>query len=147
MFSNNVQYQIKESFKVLLSNEEKILPKGMLTFVEKNLIITPLDADENVSKTNKLTNKLTNKFAGVTEVIMSLNELDDTDNLQNGRLSNVLLRHYLTSSKAFTNFEPVTPQYKKLRNREFTSLILRIKDQNNNSITNGLEMTIVFHII
>ena len=98
-----------------------------------------MDGSNNIVKTNK--------FAGVREVIISLDELDSNGNLENRRLSNVLLRHLMTSSEEFTNFEPVTPQYKKLRNREFMSLILRIKDQNNNSITDGPEMTVVLHII
>ena len=76
---------------------------------------------QNVSKMNKL--------AGVTEMVISLNELSNSDDLEDGKPSKVLLRHYLTSSEVFTNFEPVSPQYKKLKDAEFTSLTLRIKDQ------------------
>ena len=41
---------------------------------------------------------------------------------------------------------PHTPQYKKLKNGEFTSLTLRITDQNNNVITDGPQVTVVLHI-
>ena len=41
---------------------------------------------------------------------------------------------------------PLTPQYRKLKNGEFTSLNLRITDQNNNVITDGTQVTIVLHI-
>ena len=44
------------------------------------------------------------------------------------------------------HFEPQNPQYKKLKKGEFTSLNLRITDQNNNVITDGLQVTVVLHI-
>ena len=118
--------------------EGKFISSELSTFVGRNQAIAPLDAGENISKTSKL--------AGVMEVVISLDELDNADNLEDGKLSNVLLRHHMTSSKEFTNFEPVTPQYKKLKNREFTSLTLRMADQNDNSITDGPGMIIVLHI-
>ena len=90
-----------------------------------------LDADKNIIKTNKL--------AGIMEVVLSLDKLDNTDNLEDGRLSNVLHRYHVTGSEEFTSFEPVTPQYKKLKNGEFVSLTLRITDQNDKGITDGPE--------
>ena len=82
--------------------------------------------DDQVTKRNKL--------KGITEIILNLNELDNSDNLEDGRPSNALLTHHVTSNEDFTSFEPQTPQYKKLKNEEFTSLTLRITDQNNNVI-------------
>ena len=52
----------------------------------------------------------------------------------------------MTDDKDFTCFEPQTPQYRKLKNGEFTSLTLRIADQNNNVITDGPQVTVVLHI-
>ena len=52
----------------------------------------------------------------------------------------------MTDDKDFTRFEHQTPQYRKLKNGEFTSLTLRITDQNNNVITNGPQVTVVLHI-
>ena len=52
----------------------------------------------------------------------------------------------MTDDKDFTRFEPYIPQYKKLKNGEFTSLNLRITDQNNNIITDGPQVTVVLHI-
>ena len=46
----------------------------------------------------------------------------------------------------FTCFEPQSPQYKKLKNDAITSLTLKITDQNNDIITDGPEVTLVFHI-
>ena len=142
MFIDNIQYRIKESLRVPLSKDEKQLPEGVFKEKKLNLstgrkVITLLDLYDNITKTNKL--------AGVTEII-SLDELDNADNLEKRRLNNILLRYHVTADEAFTNSEPVAPQYKKLKNGELTSLTLRIKDQKNNSITDDPGMTIVPHI-
>ena len=50
------------------------------------------------------------------------------------------------SNEDFMRIEPKTPQYRKLKNGEFTSLNLRITDQNNNVITDGPQVTVVLHI-
>ena len=86
------------------------------------------------------------KLKEITEMILNLNELDNTDNLEDGRPSNSLLTYHVTSNEDFTHFEPKLPQYKKLKNEEFTSLTLRIMDQAGNVITDGLQVTVVLHI-
>ena len=96
------------------------------------------EVDDQVTKTNKL--------KGITEITLNLDELNNSDNLKDGRPSNELLIYHVTDDKDFTHFEPQTPQYRKLKNGEFTSLTLRITDQNNNVITDGLQVTIVLHI-
>ena len=83
---------------------------------------------------------------GIIEITLNLDELNNSDNLKNGRHSNELLTYYMNAHEDFTRFEPQTPQYKKLKNREFTSLNLRITDQNNNVITDGPQVTVVLHI-
>ena len=112
--------------------------RKLSTFVGRKVITTSLDTNENVVKTDK--------SVCVTEVVLSLDKLDNTDNLAEGNLSNVLLRHHVTANGEFTSFEPVATPYKKLKNREFPSLILRLTDQKDDSITDGLGMTIVLHI-
>ena len=57
-----------------------------------------------------------------------------------------LLTYYVTSNEDFTCFKPQNPQYKKLKKGEFTSLNLRITDQNNNITTDGPQVTVVLHI-
>ena len=68
-------------------------------------------------------------------------------NLKDGRSSNELLTYHMTDDKDFPCFEPPNPQYKKLKNGEFTSLTIRITDQNNNVITDGPQVTVVLHIL
>ena len=86
VFSNNVQYQVKKPLKLRLSNGEKMLPEGVFTdseliaFVGRYLLIIRMDGSENVIKTNKL--------AGITEIVISLNELN-SDILEDGKPSNV----------------------------------------------------------
>ena len=69
--------------------------------------------DDQVIKTNKL--------AGTTEMIFNLNELDNTDNLEDGKPSNILLTYHVTADEDFTHFEPNISQYKKLKNGELIS--------------------------
>ena len=83
---------------------------------------------------------------GITEITLNLDELDNNDNLKDGRPSNSLLTYYVIDDKDFTRFEPQNPQYKKLKNGEFTSLNLRMTDQNNNVITDDPQVTLVLHI-
>ena len=107
------------------------MPEGMVKLVH-------FEADDQVIKKNRL--------RGITEMVLNLNELNNSDNLEDGRPSNALLIYHVTDDKDFTRFKPHTPQYKKLKNREFTSLTLKIMDQNNNIITNGPRVTVVLHI-
>ena len=81
---------------------------------------TQFVSDDRVIKTNKL--------KGITEMILNLDEIDNTDNLEDGKPSNVLLTYHVTADGDFTCFEPHTPQYKKLKNGEFVSLTFRIMD-------------------
>ena len=87
--------------------------------------LNQFEVDDQVTKTNKL--------KGITEIALNLDELNDSDNLKDGRPINELLTYHVTSNEDFTHFEPQTPQYRKLKNGEFTSLYLKITDQNNNN--------------
>ena len=146
MLSNNVQYQILKLRSVMdpISNAKKMIPSG--TYAGRELISMPegivepnqFVVDDQVIKKNKL--------KGITEMIINLNELDNSNNLKDGRPSNELLTYHVTNDKDFTHLEPQTAQYRKLKNGEFTSLNLRITDQNNNVITDGPQVTVVLHI-
>ena len=97
-----------------------------------------MDDHDDVLRTNKLDNG--------TKLIISLNELNNSDNLEDGKPSNTLFTYYVTGPEYFTRFEPVTPQYKKLKNGTITSLTLKITDQAGNIITDGPGATVVLHI-
>ena len=79
-------------------------------------------------------------------MVINLDELNNSNNLEDGHPINTLFTYHMDAHKDFTHFEPHSPQCKKLNNGEFTSLNLRITDQNNNIITDGLQVTVVLHI-
>ena len=133
------------SIEVLLKTGKKIvLNKGVYTDKELNSLIgmelksQMLDFRNDVQRTNKLVNG--------TKITISLNELNNSDNLEDGKPSNTLFTYFVTSPEYFMRFEPKSPQYKKLKNDTITSLTLAITDQNNDIITDGPEITVVLHI-
>ena len=77
---------------------------------------------------------------------ISLNELNNSDNLEDGRPSNTLFTYYVTSPEDFMRFEPCNPHYMKLKYGKIVFLTLKITDQNNNIINNGPGITVVLHI-
>ena len=146
MLSDNVKYEILKLREVMdpISKTKKAIPSGtyagrqLLSIVEGIIELNRFEIDDQVTKTNKL--------KGITEMIINLDELNNSINLKDGRPSNKLLTYYVTDDKDFMRIEPQNPQYKKLKNGEFTSLNLRITDQNNNIITDGPQVTVVLHI-
>ena len=146
MLSNNVEYKILKVCSVMdpISDTKKIIPNGtyagrqLLSMLEGMIELNQFEADDKVTKKNKL--------KGITEITLNLDELNNSDNLKDGRPSNELLTYYMTDNKDFTHFEPDIPLYKALKNGEFTSLNLRITDQNNNVITDSPQVTVALDI-
>ena len=146
MLSDNIQYNILKLHSVMdpISDRKKIISTGtyasrqLLSMLEGIIELNPFEADDQVTKTNRL--------KGITEITLNLDELENSDNLKDGRPSNSLLTYYVTSNEDFMHFKPQNPQYKKHKNGEFTSLTLRITEQNNNVITDGPQVTVVLHI-
>ena len=146
MLNDNVKYQILKLRAVMdpISNTKKMIPSGtyagreLLSILEGIIELNQFEVDDQVIKMNKL--------KSITEMIINLNELNNSDDLKDGRPSNELLTYHVTDDEDFTRFEPQTPQYRTLKNREFTSRNLRITDQNNNIITDGPQVTVVLHI-
>ena len=146
MLSDDVKYKILKLCSVMdpISDTKKMIPNGtypgrqLLSMLEGMIELNQFEADNQAIKKNKL--------KGITEITLNLDELNNSDNLKDGKSSNKLLTYYVTDNQEFTRFEPDIPQYKALRNGEFTSLNLRITDQNNNVITDGLQVTVVLHI-
>ena len=101
-------------------------------------LISRMDERDDVLRTNKLEK--------VMKMVISLNELDNSDNLEDGLPSNTLFTYYVTDPEYSTHFEPATPQYKKLKNGTITSLTLKIMDQAGKVITDGPGTTVVLHI-
>ena len=124
--------------------KEIVLNKGVYTNKKLNSLIgmemksQMLDSRNDIQKTNKLING--------TKITISLNKLNNSDNLEDGKPSNTLFTYFVTSPENFTHFEPQSPQYKKLKNDTITSLTMTITDQTNDIITDGPEVIVVLHI-
>ena len=90
-----------------ISNAKKMILSGtyagreLLSIVEGLVALNQFVVDDQVIKKDK--------FKGITEMIINLNELDNSDNLMDGRPSNELLTYHVTDDKDFMHFEPQTP--------------------------------------
>ena len=90
--------------------------------------------------------KRMNKLEGISEVVFTLDELDNTNNLEDGKPSNALFTYHVTEYDDYTQFKPYALQYKKLKNGKLVSLALKVMHKKNNIITDGSATTVVFNI-
>ena len=108
MLSDNVKYEILKLCAVMdpISDTKKMIPSGtyagreLLSIVEGMVELNQFVVDDQVIKKNKL--------KGITEMIINLDELNNSDNLEDGHPSNSLLTYHVTDDKDFTRFEPQT---------------------------------------
>ena len=115
MLSDNVKYEILKLSSVMdpISDAKKAIPRGtyagrqLLSIVEGIVELNQFEVDDQVTKTNKL--------KGITEMIINLDELNNSANLKDRRPSNSLLTYYMTSNEDFTRFNPKTPSTKDLK--------------------------------
>ena len=107
MLSDNIQYKVLKLRSVMDSDSKKLIPSGtyasreLLSMLEGMVELNKLLVDDQVTKTNKL--------KGITEITLNLDELDNSNNLKDGRSSNSLLTYYVTSNEDFMHFEPQNP--------------------------------------
>ena len=79
--------------------------RELLSMLEEIIELNQFEVDDQVTKINKL--------KGITEITLNLDELNNSNNLKDGKPSNSLLTYYVTDDKDFTHFEPQNPQYKR----------------------------------
>ena len=109
MLSHNVKYEILELRSVMdsISDRKKMIPNGtyasgeLLSMLEGIVELNQFEADNQVIKKNKL--------KGITEITLNLDQLNNSDNLEDGKPSNSLLTYHVTSNEDFTRFEPDIP--------------------------------------
>ena len=114
MLSNNIQYWLQRPIETLSITGEKILlNKGEYTDKELNAII----GQKMKSRMNDQDDVLrTSRLYGGTKITISLNELNNSDNLEDGHPINTLFTYYVTDPEHFMHFKPtVSHQYKNLR--------------------------------
>ena len=120
MLSDNVKYEILKLRAVMdpISNTKKMIPSGtyagreLLTIVEGMVELNQFVVDDQVIKKNKL--------KGIMEMIINLDELNNSNNLEDGHPSNTLFTYHVDAHKDFTHFEP-TPH--STRNLKMESLL------------------------
>ena len=102
MLSDNVQYWLQGTIEVLLKTGKKIvLNKVVYTDKKLNALIglelksQMMDSCNDVLRTNKL--------GKVMKMVISLNKLDNSDSLEDGRHSNTLFTYYVTSPEYYTH--------------------------------------------
>ena len=108
MLSKKTQYEMTKPLKLKLvdGSEKEVLSKTYTSrelnaFFEGKHIISDLDNDPQIIKMNKL--------AKVTNMSLKLDELNNSNNLEDGHPSNTLVTYYLPGSEDFMGFEPATP--------------------------------------
>ena len=140
MFSDNINYEFTKPWTSDFGLSSKQIAAGtytrreLINLVEGKIELTQFGKDSQIKRTYKL--------EGITEMVFNLNELDNTINLKNGSPSNTLFTYHVTSYEDSSHFKSYVPQYKKLKNGEILSLILRTK----HTKTNGPVTTEVLHI-
>ena len=109
MLNNNVQCQILKSCTIMgpISDTKKMIPsrtyagRELLSMLEGMVELNKFLVDDQVIKKKQL--------EGITEITLNLDELNNSNNLKDGRPSNSLLTYHVTSNEDFTSFEPCTP--------------------------------------
>ena len=90
MFSDIIQYEFKKPWTIDLQSENKqvmvrtCMRRELIDFVEGKIKLTKFDENPRIKRTN-------NKLAGITEMVLNLDELDNTNNLGNGKPGNTFL--------------------------------------------------------
>ena len=139
MLSDNIQYNILKLLSVMdpISDRKKMILSGtyasrqLLSMIEGIIELNQFEVDDQVTKMNKL--------KGITEITLNLDELDNSNNLKDGRPSNSLLTYYVTSNEDFMHFEPQNPQYKKLKNGEYTDIFLEYEITTQPDLTRSIK--------
>ena len=145
LFSDNIQYEFKTPImRELPDGGVKLISSGsylrheLINILEGKIAMKEFDSHKK------------NVLKDITEIVISLNEIDNTDNLENGKPSRTLLTYQVTPSGTdYTNFLPYYPQYKKIKDEEFiNSLNLKITHKRGNFVVenNGPKMTVVLHV-
>ena len=79
-----------------------------------------------------------------------INKLSTTDNIYDGKSSDILYTGYLNKDRSFDDivyFEPKNIRYKKLVNGVIDRLTTSLIDGDGNEILSNFKISIVFHVV
>ena len=104
LLHRSIEFLLKMGKKIVL-NKGVYMDKELSSLIGMELKSQMLDSRNDIQRANKLVNG--------TKITISLNELNNSDNLKDGKSSNTLFIYFVTSPEYFMHFEPQSPQYKK----------------------------------
>ena len=115
MLSDNVKYEIMKLRAVMdpISNTKKMIPsrtyagRELLSIVEGMVELNQFVVDDQVIKKNKL--------KGIMEITLNLNELTNSDKLEDGHPSNALFAYHMGAHKDFTRLKPLPHSTRNLK--------------------------------
>ena len=108
-----LKYEILKLHAVIdpISDTKKMIPsetyagRELLSIVEGMVELNQIVVDDQVIKKNKL--------KGITEINLNLDELNNSNNLEDGHLSNTIFMYHVDAYKDFTHFKPPHPTVEK----------------------------------
>ena len=162
-------YNVEKDEKIHLKNGETLkVKKGLYTLkdIEKvssgKVKYDTLTGKSVIDPTISRFGPYMNKILGISngnyiDTLLSkkmfsfkVNKLSTTDNILNGKSSDVLYTGYLNKDISFGDivyFEPVNIQYKKLVNGFIDQLKVSLVDGDGNEILSNFKISIVLHIV
>ena len=162
-------YNVKKDENIHLKNGETLpVKKGCYTKkdIEEvssgKVILNSLTGKSIIDPTISRFDPYMNKILGISngnyiDTLLSkkafsfkINKLSTTDNILNGKPSDVLYTGYLNKDISFGDivyFEPTNVQYKKLINGVIDQLKVLLVDGDGNEILSNFKISIVLHIV
>ena len=162
-------YNVEKDEKIHLKNGETLkVKKGLYTLkdIEKvssgKVKYDTLTGKSVIDPTISRFGPCMNKILGISngnyiDTLLSkkmfsfkVNKLSTTDNILNGKPSDVLYTDYLNKDISFGDivyFEPTNVQYKKLVNGVIDQLKVSLVDGDGNEILSNFKISIVLHIV
>ena len=162
-------YNVKRDENIHLKNGEKLkVKKGCYTKRDienvsaKKVRYDPLTGKSIIDPTISRFDPYMEKILGINnenyiDTLLSkkafsfkINKLSTTDNILNGKSSDVLYTGYLNKDISFGDivyFEPANIQYKKLVNGVIDQLKVSLVDGDGNEILSNFKISIMLHIV
>ena len=162
-------YNVEKDEKIHLKNGEMLkVKKGLYTLKDIERVSSgkvkydSLTGKSVIDPTISRFGPYMNKILGISngnyiDTLLSkkmfsfkVNKLSTTDNILNGKPSDVLYTGYLNKDISFGDivyFEPTNVQYKKLANGVIDQLKVSLVDGDGNEILSNFKISIVLHIV
>ena len=156
LFNEKVKYEYNFPGPIIRPlGLEKIIPKGKQT---KKFLLEFLEGKVPIEKFDTYKE---NSIEGIDKVVITLNELDNTRNLEvdaklNGgglmkvvaKPSQTLLTYNVAYTNSFASYQPQFPLYKKLKTNQegINSLNINVKHIKDGVVKTSFRSNIVFHV-